>query len=259
MALEAETGHVALSKRRLLEYLEDQKAPVTAKVVSIDLDTRASTATEMLERCAAQGLVEREANRRPRDYRITEEGRKRLKSWSTADPEELASDPRAPGEPVSVSEVRDELDRQMDKLREEMATSDLFELRNLPRMSATRLQARAEQFKCKLESLAEESRQRVETGAIVALYQAHSELHLLAWFDSEHEVKGRIAVLEGAIEAKTADTVLRLVRLEREAASDLDDLRTILELREALHLPASIFGPKRETSEAESALRSSGG
>ena len=35
----------------------------------------------MLERCAAQGLVEREANQRPRDYRITDTGRRRLESF----------------------------------------------------------------------------------------------------------------------------------------------------------------------------------
>src|SRR5467141_3072470 len=75
---EAEVQHIPLSKQRLLEFLEAQNAPVTAKAASIGLDTRASTVTEMLERCAAQGLVEREANQRPREYRITDTGRQRF-------------------------------------------------------------------------------------------------------------------------------------------------------------------------------------
>jgi DNA-binding PadR family transcriptional regulator len=254
MAIETETGHVALTKRRLLEYLSTQTAPVTAKVVSIDLDSRASTVTEMLERCAAQGLVGRE-DKRPREYRITEAGRERLRFWSnpsgsadeSADPEE--DDPERP-EPVSASEVREAVDREMDKLREEMAASDLFELRNLPRLSGGGLRARAQQFKSKLESLAKESRERIEMKAIVALYQAQSELRSLGWLDSKEEVKARIAVLEGAIEKKTAEQVRRLVSLEKEAVSEADDLRAILELRETLHLSVSVLGRGPKSSEA---------
>jgi len=53
------------------------------KVASVDLDARASTVTEMLERCAAQGLVERQANQRPREYRTTDIGRQRLELLSS--------------------------------------------------------------------------------------------------------------------------------------------------------------------------------
>src|SRR6266849_8704641 len=77
MPVEAQVEHVPLSKRRLLEFLEGQ-GPVTAKAASIDLDSRASTVTEMLERCAAQGLVERDEKQRPREYVLTDVGRKRL-------------------------------------------------------------------------------------------------------------------------------------------------------------------------------------
>lgn len=256
MPIETETGHVALSKRRLLEYLSTQTSPVTAKVVSIDLDTRASTATEMLERCARQGLIERE-DKRPREYKITEAGRERLRFWSSprgvsdesADPEESNPDDEPEKGPMSASRVREEVDRQMDKLREEMAVSDLFELRNLPRLPGGGLRARAEQFKSKLESLAEESRQRVEKQAIVALYHAQSELRSLGWLDSKDEVKARVAVLEGAIETKTAEQVRRLVSLEKDAVSEADDLRAILELRETLHLPATVFGRGTKSSE----------
>src|SRR5216684_7973250 len=78
MPVQAQVEHIPLTKRRLLEFLEGQEELVTAKVVSIDLDSRASTVTEMLERCAAQGLVEREANQRPREYRISDTGRQRF-------------------------------------------------------------------------------------------------------------------------------------------------------------------------------------
>jgi hypothetical protein len=43
MPVEAQIDHIPLSEHRLLEFLEGQKGPVTAKVASIDLDTRAST------------------------------------------------------------------------------------------------------------------------------------------------------------------------------------------------------------------------
>jgi hypothetical protein len=41
--LESQIEHIPLRKQRLLEFLGAQKGPITAKVASIDLDTRAST------------------------------------------------------------------------------------------------------------------------------------------------------------------------------------------------------------------------
>jgi len=70
MQKEAALEHVSLTKRGLLDYLGAQREPVTAKVASIDLDSRASTVTEMLERCVAQGLAERTTTQRPREYRL---------------------------------------------------------------------------------------------------------------------------------------------------------------------------------------------
>jgi hypothetical protein len=78
MQKEAALEHVSLTKRGLLDYLGAQREPVTAKVASIDLDSRASTVTEMLERCVAQGLAERTTTQRPREYRLSGEGRRRL-------------------------------------------------------------------------------------------------------------------------------------------------------------------------------------
>lgn len=40
MPLEVQIEHIPLSKHRLLEFLGRQTGPVTAKVASIDLDTR---------------------------------------------------------------------------------------------------------------------------------------------------------------------------------------------------------------------------
>jgi DNA-binding MarR family transcriptional regulator len=85
--MESLIEHIPLSKQRLLEFLGAQRGPITAKVASIFLDARASTVTEMLERCAAQGLVEREANQRPREYAITAAGRQRLAAFVPSEPE----------------------------------------------------------------------------------------------------------------------------------------------------------------------------
>src|SRR5215472_7020695 len=81
MQKEAALEHMPLTKRGLLEYLGAQREPVTAKAASIDLDSRASTVTEMLERCVAQGLAERATDQRPREYKLRHEGRRRLDSF----------------------------------------------------------------------------------------------------------------------------------------------------------------------------------
>jgi len=100
MAEEATLEQVPLTKRGLLEYLAAQQGPVTAKVVSIDLDSRASTVTEMLERCVAQGLAERTTDQRPREYKLSEEGRRRLDSLRSKGGEP-PSESDAPGKPES--------------------------------------------------------------------------------------------------------------------------------------------------------------
>src|SRR5260370_16459108 len=67
-----------LTKHTALDYLQRQGKAVTAKELAIDLDSRASTASELLERMTAQGLVERDQRQRPREYVLTDAGRKRL-------------------------------------------------------------------------------------------------------------------------------------------------------------------------------------
>ena len=73
-----------LTKRGLLEFLGTQREPITTKVASIDIDSRASTVTEMLERCVAQGLAERATNQRPREYGLSDEGSADV--WIHSDP-----------------------------------------------------------------------------------------------------------------------------------------------------------------------------
>lgn len=95
---EATLEQVTLTKRGLLEYLEGQSGPVTARVASIDLDTRASTVTEMLERCVAQGLVERATDQRPREYKLSDAGRRSLESSRPkgSGPSEMVAERDAP-------------------------------------------------------------------------------------------------------------------------------------------------------------------
>lgn len=74
---------MTLTKAITLEYMASVTRPVTAKELSIDLDSRASTASELLERMTAQGLCARDAKQRPREYAMTDAGRERL-AWFRA-------------------------------------------------------------------------------------------------------------------------------------------------------------------------------
>jgi len=264
MPVEAQVENIPLSKRRLLEYLERQKGPVTAKVVSIDLDSRASTVTEMLERCAAQGLVQREAKQRPRDYKITEIGRRRLvELFPSGQQSELpesaelvetnpgSEDEREQARPVNLSDLREEVTRQFDGLREDVR--DLFEALRLRPSPGETLQERVERIKHTLESCAEEAKSEAESETLRSLYSAHYELHSLGWFDSKDEVKARIAELESSVGKEAPEHIKRLVSLEGEIRdeSDGEKLREVLELRDVLHLPASVFGRRNKDAEAE--------
>jgi len=86
---------------------------------------------------------------------------------------------------------------------------------------------------------------------VAALYLAQHQLHSFAWserlFGEDSQVKARVTDLEGKVGQEIADQVKRLVAVEREIRDDLwsdgsEMLNRVLELREALHLPASIFG-----------------
>ena len=69
-----------LTKANAMAYMARRGEPVTAKELSIDLDSRASTASELLERMTAQGLSTRDPKQRPREYTLTDAGRECL-AW----------------------------------------------------------------------------------------------------------------------------------------------------------------------------------
>jgi DNA-binding IclR family transcriptional regulator len=74
---------MVLTKQAALEYLARTHRPVTAKILAIDLDSRASTASELLERMTAQGLTERDPNQRPREYTLTDSGWKQAELFAS--------------------------------------------------------------------------------------------------------------------------------------------------------------------------------
>lgn len=96
---------MVLDKRSALGYLASKTGPVTAKALAIDLDSRTSTASELLERMTAQGLVERDPNQRPREYRLTEAGRELLQSWPQGTSREAA-----PSDSASLAVISHKLD-----------------------------------------------------------------------------------------------------------------------------------------------------
>jgi Mn-dependent DtxR family transcriptional regulator len=65
---------MTLRKNDTLEYMFQKKRPITAKELAIDFNSRASTASELLERMTAQGLCTRDAAQRPREYVLTGAG-----------------------------------------------------------------------------------------------------------------------------------------------------------------------------------------
>jgi len=87
-------------KTRLLKFLAEQSRPVSAKEAAVHLDSRTSSASELLERCAAQGLCTRGENDRPRLYSLTDEGRERLR-W-------LGGQPARPSSEENDSHANDE-------------------------------------------------------------------------------------------------------------------------------------------------------
>lgn len=188
----------------------------------------------MLERCAAQGLVEREANQRPRQYTITEAGRQRLG---------LSPSGERQSQPESANTETNAAPRARSKKLQSL-------LDRIKRLEDSGSEGEREQT---LESSAEQAKAAAQNEAVRSLYRARHELRLLGFFDSKSEVRARIAELEGTVGKEAAEQLERLVSLEGEIRSDSDaeTLRAVLELRDALNLPASVFGrrPKLDTND----------
>jgi len=256
-----------LTKQTALDYLERSGKPATAKELAIDLDSRASTASELLERMTAQGLVERDEKQRPREYVLTDAGRKRLEFFRSRQgesrPESAADRESNPGseeerqhdepEPVNVGELKEEVTRQFEGLREDMRS--LVEFLNLRPATGEGRRERVERLKQRLESLTEQykhlgvplaTKEHANGEAVRNLYRARYELRSLGFFDSRREVTARIEKLEAEVGKEVAQQVEQLVSLERKICGGWDSnagmLRGVLELRDALHLPGSVFG-----------------
>lgn len=102
-------------KARLLKFLAEQSRPVSAKEVAVYLDSRTSSASEFLERCAAQGLCARGENDRPRMYLLSEAGRERLRLLGVqparTSSEENNSSAGGGGEEDTVEQTAGDMDR----------------------------------------------------------------------------------------------------------------------------------------------------
>jgi len=262
-----------LTKHTALDYLERRQGKAaTAKELAIDLDTRASTASELLERMTAQGLVERDQRQRPREYVLTDAGRKRLdffrsRAESNRDPESAVDPESNPGseeepgqmEPGNLDELRREVAEQFEGLRKDMG--ELLEFLNLRPARGEGRRERLERIKQRLETLANQDKANAHGEAVRKLYRAHCKLRSLSWPDSKEEAKARLADLEGTVGKETAEQIARLVELEVHICTpghlwgDLVAVqREILDLREALHLPGNIFfGCGSESGEASAA------
>ena len=137
-------------KARLLKFLAEQSRPVSAKEAAVHLDSRTSSASEFLERCAAQGLCARGENDRPRMYSLTEAGRERLRLLGVqlARPSSEENNSRGGGEEDETIEetagdvgrgATGEILREVRALREDV--SDLSEMFAAARSSATATQS----------------------------------------------------------------------------------------------------------------------
>lgn len=193
----------------------------------------------------AQGLVRRDEKQRPREYVLTDAGRKRLEFFrshqpgSEAEPGRRVSNPTANPGPTSESQpldaLKEEVSLQFQGLREDV--HDLFESLGIrPRRGESPdVPMQVEELSKRLESLAEKTEEEL---AVVNLYRAQHD----------KPVQERIALLEGEVGEETAEKVARLVELEQQI--DEESLRSVLALRAELNLPAEVVGSGEESTPA---------
>jgi DNA-binding MarR family transcriptional regulator len=239
-----------LTKKTALEYLLTQGKPCTAKEVAIDLDSRTSTSSELLERCAKQGLVTRNEKLRPREYSLTADGRKLAESLRSNQRGSTSDTQRDPKTNPDSSDAKVSLDFQEMKATVRALTQAVFGRPSSRGEESPGVPSPAPQT---ASELSREEARRVEDEAIVTLYRARWELRSLErhWgLGKEKEaLREKIAAFEGDMEKQTAEKIERLVLLEEEIywcygdGRHAESLSAVLELREALHIPANIFGP----------------
>jgi hypothetical protein len=224
------------------DYLRDLRdnPGATAEEVQrrVQAPTLAAVETQF-RKCANANLIECDESR-PRKYKLTEKGAAELHKL----------------EPQNRSAIIKSNNG---------AVVEFDDARRVPNDVADPLEGRVSKARALLEriealedmSTHSESTPHADTESthaasdVVALYLAQHELHSFGWsdrlFGEDSQVKARVADLEGKVGQEIADQAKRLVAVEREIHDDLwsdgtEVLRSVLELREALHLPTSIFG-----------------
>jgi DNA-binding MarR family transcriptional regulator len=272
MAVREAVESKPLAKRAALEYL-DEHGEATAKELAIDRDSRAATASELLERCTSQGMVERDEKQRPRVYRLTGPGRERLEFFRSQDAPQVvpsktstpssknpsASNPGPSGEHqsedegVDIESIKREVDLQFQNLREDLGDFlGAFGLRPSRGQASSDVSSQVQKFRGRLESLADESKQALADEAVLNFYQArHAFVDPDSALGGEVPTEEELAGLRGNVEKEIAEQIEHLVELESEL--DSARYREVLRLRHDLNLPGVVpckekvtwFGRKR--------------
>jgi len=253
-----------MDKKTALEYILGQGKRVTAKVVSIDLDAPISTTTELLERMTHQGLVERDRDQRPREYAITEEGRKRLAFLTARDAAEThPGEPNPDGNPGAsasaaalsnpgpngaasgekLDALREDVCSRLDALREDVRdlldvlaakpSSDAPAPTGSPASRVKELLARADRLLQRDGKSPEKPNPKIPE-----LYQARKKFDSLPFFSGRERgrLRDTIEKLEADLGAETVRSIERLFELESPRWGGLDDeeKKEIARLRAAL-------------------------
>lgn len=252
---------LVMTKLEALEFLAKQMKPLTAKEMAIDLDVGQATASELLERMAAQGLVQRDKNERPREYALTAKGRERLDLLRASAGQRSVSKARA--QPKTESNPRPSTNVNPHTVPLDLARVEKLEARQ--KEFEQRLAGFEEDFEEMLASLAgattppdarpqtvaerakellqraNELTQVEEDEAdphVIELYEAQQKLTSLGLFDDKGPLKKRVAELEAELEPETVEKVKRLIELETNwygpSGKEQDE---IVRLREELGLP----------------------
>jgi len=258
-----------MTKQAALQYVVDHPG-CTAKMFSIDTDAPISTSTEMLERLAKQQLVERDRDQRPREYAITEEGRKRLEFFKARDAAVLPpGEPNlngnagasasgvAPSNPASngagstekLDALREEVCSRLDALREDLR--DLLDVlaakpsSDAPAPSETGssrlddLVKRVERLKAESEEPDQEP--EVPDLEVADYYAACRDLKNapLLSFDNPSR-RRKVAELEAEMPPEVVLSVKRLIELEGfRFPLSLEEKQEVAGLRDFLGLEAS--------------------
>jgi len=230
------------------DYLRDLRdnPGATAEEVQrrVQAPTLAAVETQF-RKCANAKLIECDESR-PRKYKLTEKGAGELHKLEPQNKSAIIKSNN--GAVVEFDDARRVPNNEADPLEGRRVSK--------ARALLERIQA-LEDMSTHSESPPHADTESTHAASDVAfLYLAQHELHSFGWsdrlFGEDSQVKARVADLEGKVGQEIAGQAKRLVAVEREIHDDLwsdgtEVLRSVLELREALHLPASIFGlGKRE-------------